>query len=74
MFGQTSMRYTTLDHACFQLVAADIRATAEEREFLATQASLAEARAPVPLEDYLRAQDLVGGALSLIGTTSICER
>ena len=66
------MLYTTHDHNCFLRACADSRATADERDFLATQASLAAARESVSRSDYLHAQALTGGALST--TTPIFQR
>lgn len=58
------MLLTMTDHNHCLACAADPRATAEEREFLALMASLAAAREPVTQAQYLRVQTLTGGGLS----------
>lgn len=59
------------DHDHCLKCAADPRATAEEREFLAHMASLAAAREPVTQAQYLRVLALTGGGLRRVTITLV---
>lgn len=58
------MRLTMHDHDKYLKAAADPRATEAERAHLSYCASMAAAGEPVTQSEYLRAEALVGGALS----------
>jgi len=66
------MKLSMHDHAQYLKACADPRATEAEREHLSYCASMAAAGEPVTKSEYLRAEALIGGALST--TTPIGDR
>lgn len=66
------MKLTMHDHAKYIKACADPRATEAERAHLSYCASMAAAGEPVTKSEYLRAESLIGGALST--TTPIYDR
>jgi hypothetical protein len=64
--------FTMADHNRMLAAASDSRSSAEEKNFLATMASLAAANEPVPVEDYLRASKLA--AINLHVEDSVFDR
>lgn len=66
------MILTMHEHQKYLSASYDRRATADERDHLSYVASLIAAREPVKRADYLRAEALVGGALSTV--TPIFDR
>lgn len=58
------MRLTEHDHDRYLRACADPRATDEERAHLSYCAAMAAAGEPITRAEYLRAEAIVGGALS----------